>query len=116
MKKIFLLLAAAVSLSSAAPGWVTDVFIKQIWVLPGPTPVVTITTSELPANFGYGFYLNANGNSNLLKLAEDAMAGNFSVKIYTDHANGYTYFKPGLNAPYIADASAYPLYSIAINR
>jgi hypothetical protein len=114
MKKLLLLLSAAVSFSSAAPAWVTGVLIKQIWVAPGPTPVVQITTNEVSSNL-YGFYLNSNGNSNLLKLAEDAMANNLSVKFYADKPLILTY-NTGLSSPDISAITAEPLYDIAINR
>jgi hypothetical protein len=114
MKIFFLILAATVSFSSAAPAWVTGVLIKQIWIAPGPTPVVQISTDESTSNI-YGFYLNSNGNSNLLKLAEDAIAGNFYVKIYTDK-NIIRRYNTGLSAPDISVIAAGPLYTMAISR
>ncbi len=126
MKKLFYILLGAVSFSCATPNWSTTQFrIKQIWVVPGPTPVVSITTDEaiqtgLPyANNIYGFYLNeSSGNEEMLRLAQAAYAGNLPINIYCDRQWGeISNFSTGATSPMVESVNRIrKLLTMTVNR
>ena len=115
MKKLLLLLAGCASVASASIGWTPSLHIKQIWVVPGPNPVVHLQMYEATEQY-YCFYLNPPGNDKLLKLAEDAFAGNWNVTLYADRNESSTHFYTGMSSPDVSDVMGNPLFTLAINR
>jgi hypothetical protein len=114
MKKILSALLAMASISSAAVGWGGSVHVQEVWIAPGPTPVVRITTDESSGQY-YAFYLNSTGHADMVKLAQEALAQNLYIKIYADrgYSSGYN---TGSSAPWVTSVSAQNLYSLAIAR
>jgi hypothetical protein len=115
IKRALLLAALAVSISGAAPAWNAPARIKEIWIVPGITPVVRIMFDDGAPNPYYAFYLNAS-TQETLGIAKDALNNDLLVKVYADKALA-PIFTTGLAAPNVTQVSAvYPMYNLAIGR
>jgi hypothetical protein len=115
IKRALSLAALAVTLSSAAPAWNAPAHIKEIWIVPGITPVVRIMFDDGASNPYYAFYLNEL-TQETLGIAKDAINNDLPVKAYVDKALA-PIFITGLSAPNVTQVSAvYPVYNLAIGR
>lgn len=115
IKRALSLAVLAVSISSAVPAWNAPTRIKEIWIVPGTTPVVRIMFDDGAPNPYYAFYLNES-TKETLGIAKDALNNDLFVKAYADKALA-PIFTTGLATPNVAQVSAvYPLYNLAITR
>jgi hypothetical protein len=115
MKKLLMLLVATASFTFAAPAWTPPALVKEIWIVPGTTPVVRIMLDDGAPNPYYAFYLNES-TKETLNAAKDALNNNLSVKLYADKSLAPV-FLTGLAAPNVSQVSAvYPMYTLAFGR
>jgi hypothetical protein len=115
IKRALSLAALAVSISSAAPAWNAPARIKEIWIVPGTTPVVRIMMDDGAPNPYYAFYLNES-TKETLAAAKDALNNDLIVKLYADKALA-PIFTTGFTAPNVTQVSAvYPMYNLAFGR
>jgi hypothetical protein len=115
IKRALSLAALAVSISSAVPAWNLPARIKEIWIVPGTTPVVRLMMDDGASNPYYAFYLNESTRETLA-AAKDALNNDLIVKIYADKALAPV-FITGLAVPNVTQVSAvYPMYNLSIGR